>query len=640
MGKMRLSSITIKGMHNIDNKTYDLKNFNYLNGLNGAGKTTIMQAIQFALLGYIPGTDKRKEAIFRHAGEPEMTVTLNIDDGGPGIQIIRKYIKTSKDIVTTCDVTPVGFALQDIMQGLELPVCNFDEFVGMTSNKLKDWFMWFLPASDDPIVWNKVLDDAIVDYGKILHPEFVKEIKDSAAKLPEGLEGIRQFNEQLKSVLSFKKGEATRVQSTIQSLIFYDDCDEGLNSDSLKQDIAAAILKRDELKRQQLLSSQNAQIKKDIEALGLPANLIEADKGYAELTSRLQSLSSKSDEEPDVSKYQQIITTCNEKITAKKVDQQNKRFMINERQKVIDGKGVCPYTNGTCVEISKLVDEYALEVAELTKEISEIDAELIKINADMSKAQGQITSIQTEFNNARRIREQELQQVNQDIRIIEQSYTKLISLQSRLTSVSSDMTDVEFIIHIQTLEGDMQSKQELIAKIEANKRYNELTDTLTKEKYQTEQDIEILKDWIKLTDVNGLQSKVMDKPFEGLADKMTTYLKKFFVDDSIKAKFYLSEKANSFSFGIFRDNIYISFDQLSGGEQCLYTLALLTSIVDTDDINMPLVLVDDLLDHLDRPRIDALFEALYGLDSVQIILAGVQECKHENASEFVIEVSR
>ena len=63
---MRLTSIRIVGMHKVEDKTYQLKDFNYLYGQNGAGKTTIMQAIQLAILGYIPGTNKTKSDVFRH----------------------------------------------------------------------------------------------------------------------------------------------------------------------------------------------------------------------------------------------------------------------------------------------------------------------------------------------------------------------------------------------------------------------------------------------------------------------------------------------------------------------------------------------------------------------------------------------
>ena len=68
---MKIKSIYIDGLHNAVNKTYDFGDMVYIFGHNGAGKSTILQAIQFALLGYFPGTAKTKEAMLRHSPKKE-----------------------------------------------------------------------------------------------------------------------------------------------------------------------------------------------------------------------------------------------------------------------------------------------------------------------------------------------------------------------------------------------------------------------------------------------------------------------------------------------------------------------------------------------------------------------------------------
>ena len=67
---MKVKSVGISGMHNVTKQTYNFDNVNYLYGLNGAGKSTILQAIQLGILGYIPGTAKRPADIFKHANGP------------------------------------------------------------------------------------------------------------------------------------------------------------------------------------------------------------------------------------------------------------------------------------------------------------------------------------------------------------------------------------------------------------------------------------------------------------------------------------------------------------------------------------------------------------------------------------------
>ena len=97
--------------------------------------------------------------------------------------------------------------------------------------------------------------------------------------------------------------------------------------------------------------------------------------------------------------------------------------------------------------------------------------------------------------------------------------------------------------------------------------------------------------------------------------------------EDVSAKFNLEAKANSFSFGLIRYDRYIEFDYLSSGEQCLYTLAMMMCITEKSSSRLNLILVDDLLDHLDKTNAETLFESLSKVEGIQFILAGVQECR-------------
>jgi DNA repair exonuclease SbcCD ATPase subunit len=144
------------------------------------------------------------------------------------------------------------------------------------------------------------------------------------------------------------------------------------------------------------------------------------------------------------------------------------------------------------------------------------------------------------------------------------------------------------------------------------------------------------KAWVKATDVNGLQTEIMKQPFNQLADKMTGYIQTMYGRDDIKAYFYVSSKANSFSFGMIRDNKYMSYDLLSSGEKCLYTLALMICIIDNSKSPLKVVLLDDALDNLDDVAIENTFTALKNITNIQFILAGV---KHSaNASDVIVNV--
>ena len=154
---MQISRVTIIGMHNVNNVTYDLNQLNYLFGSNGAGKSTVLQAIQLAILGYIPGTDKNKTAIFRHANGNTMSVYVQFDNG---VSIYRLYQQTGKEIKATVQISPDTVDMATVLNGMELPIFDFNEFIGMTANKLKDWFINFLPQDDTDIDWNTELIQA------------------------------------------------------------------------------------------------------------------------------------------------------------------------------------------------------------------------------------------------------------------------------------------------------------------------------------------------------------------------------------------------------------------------------------------------------------------------------------------------
>ena len=158
---MKISSITIKGMHKIKEKTYTFNDLNYLFGSNGAGKSTVLQAIQLAILGYIPGTEKNKTAIFNHSNGKSMEVTIMFDDGS-GIERSWEMDKT-----LTASVRCIGEIEEpdDIMQNLDLPIYDFSEFMNLSANKLKDWFVNFLPTDAYTVDWSTELYAAVKHLG-------------------------------------------------------------------------------------------------------------------------------------------------------------------------------------------------------------------------------------------------------------------------------------------------------------------------------------------------------------------------------------------------------------------------------------------------------------------------------------------
>ena len=208
-------------------------------------------------------------------------------------------------------------------------------------------------------------------------------------------------------------------------------------------------------------------------------------------------------------------------------------------------------------------------------------------------------------------------------------YATLNMLRSQLVPVSDviDFTDVD---------DEIKELEDTLVKLKANKLYSETIDSLTSEMFKVDNEVQIYKHWIELTGVNGLQNMTGDSnPFTNLEDSMNVYLKAVFGDD-VTSKFNLVTKANSFSFGIERKRQYIPFNLLSSGEKCLYTLALMLSLVKVSKSPLKIVMVDDLLDHLDNHNIAELFKSLQTVEDIQMIFAGVKDVD----GEFIVEVEK
>jgi exonuclease SbcC len=591
---MKLSQIKIAGMHKVKEHTYNLENFNYLFGKNGAGKSTVMQAIQLALLGYIPGTDKNKTAIFRHANGPLMEITLHFDDDR---YITRRFEKTAKDVKSSITSNPDGLNIAAIISDLELPILNFSEFVGMTSNKLKDWFINFLPTNGNTVDWNTELTNAITN----LTTDFTiasTVADDITAEYGTGIDSVRSFNEQCKAKISNLKTDIARMQSTVQELIHYDDCDMSLNEADIEKQIHDLELIRDSLvgKSHKLTQNQSiATILESVSAVVGEYSDIKDNPEYTALKDKLLSLQNK---------YADCISKRRElDLSITNLDIENTKM-----RDVVDRGGICPYSSTICDSIKATIAEYEPKIVDNDKRIAEYNA-----------ARQELDNIKNDTNS-------EISDTNLQIQSIESAYAKYNANVPLYDSELAKLSQADIDKERTEVESKLSQLRQQLVEVRANKKYDSLMATLAQDKIKAELDLEIYKAWEKLTSVNGLQSKLMNAPFISFALKITKYLKAFYAGSDVSAQFHIGEKANSFSFGLIRDGKYIEFDLLSSGEKCLYTLALSLAIVDSSDSELKLLLVDDLLDHLDPENIENCFSTLYNDTSVQMIIAGVQPC--------------
>lgn len=602
---MKVKSVIIEGFHNVLRKKYDFEDINYLHGLNGAGKSTVLQAIQLGLLGYVPGTNKTKQGIFSHSNSHTMAVKLILDDDGKKVSVQRIWTKAKSSVTENLEIEPDTCDIKSLISEVELPLFNFDEFAHMTANTLKDWFINYLPRQTYKTDWKSVLKDSMDKKGssfyETLGDDFINESVSAILDFHvEGLEEVRQANAYFKSQLSFMKSELTRKASTIQSLIYYDDFDNvhtpeellSMISDVERRIVNSTVVVENHKKFDAL--------KKELDSIDYPACV----KVVEELSEKIEDLKKKHSE------YEAEYKEKSSKFL-------DFKHQAKSYDSVISSGGVCNFTNKKCEEISSLVDAYKKVVEDLNAKSSEYNASANEVYNKMQDVSCLIHTYESELYRAKN----EVMRYNS----LESAYESI--------DVQENHEDLD------DLNKTLESYKEMYAKASANKKYNELNDVIVKDKYRIEQSIEVLKAWVDLTGVNGLQAQSNgDNPFDILADEVDKVLSNLITNRKVSCKFNSEGKANSFSFGVYSEDSYVPYNLLSSGEKCLFVLSLFIALLNYNHSSLNLILIDDFLDHLDDDNFQKIFEVLKERTNIQFIFAGVKPVSSSICN--VIEVER
>lgn len=602
---MKVQSITIEGMHGTDRKTYEFGDLTYLHGPNGIGKSTALQAIQLALLGYIPGTNKTKSGVFRHAKDRAMSVTLNLDDDGRSLMIKRSWVSAKSQIVDKVETIPDGLDVRSLIADIELPLFDFNQFVSMTANQLKDWFINFLPSDEVQTDWKAVLTNGLIDEGVVGADAVVEQVVAEIASLNlSGMDEIRAANSMFKQGQSFKKSEVDRLTSTVRTLVHHDDVGD-LNLDQVQAKISEANTFSDYCHQREMAVARNEDKLANLKALeseGITAASANEDPRGVEYLNNIETNQAKVDE----------LRSVKDKL------QSELEALLAERgalSAVLRGKGICSFTGKKCDDISRLYEEYVKRDAAISEEAEQLREKINSAVSDLTMAES-------------------------SIRADTQAHVDLMRKYDLRDKIKSTIVDVPY----QNIAGTSADwKQEALrlmdvaSKIKANIQYEKLSQDVLKEKYAAELEAEAYKVFVKLTGVNGLQSQAgSSNTFLNFAANLAPKLAALFGDETVGAGFDIQEKANTFSFGIYRNDTYIPYDLLSSGEKCIYVLALSVQLLEYSNSPLKLVMVDDLLDHLDDNRIQQVFDAATsGLGDAQFIFAGV---KNVTAEGCVIEL--
>ena len=619
---MKISSVTIEGMHKLGQpKKYTFNNLTYLYGPNGSGKSTVLEAIQLALLGYIPGMNKKNDAIFKHANSSVMRISLMFDNGS---SIERRFINTGKGISTSVITDPEGLDIESLVRDVELPIFNWSDFTGLSANQLKDWFISFLPEASDNIDWEKELTDSVESLNAVNKSDIIKRELDAIQSLAadtnadvNSLSFVREVNRTIKDDIACEKANIQRDTATLQNLTRYDDV-PSVSYSQLQSEIEEATAKRNRLIASRRQFEQNAKIALEIQSLNLSASSLEDDGEYIRLQDQLKEKNKQLSELEE--RYAAAYT---EHLDAEKIlsDVMVELKIASASIRESNDSGICPFTNEECSTAAKYVESKKAEIEESEIKVHTAEEKVNDTNRMLQAATSEKLACASTIH-----------EIKNQIARLTSMYERRDQLNNLLVPVDGeDLIDTD----PEVIKDEIDNKMEMLRKISANEAYDEMSSNITKSKFESELRLTLLKNWEKLTGPNGLQTQLMDKPFLNLADELSDVLTQL-MNEPISAKFNLSDKANSFSFGIVRDEKYIPFEVLSSGEQCMYVAAMMIHIVRNAKSALKVILIDDLLDHLDDSHMNSLLTSLSSIEDIQFILAGAK--KYEGNEDIVVSI--
>ena len=553
----------------------------YICGNNGRGKSTILQAIQLALLGYIPGYGKKVSDIFQHATDRQMLVAIYFDTGE---WIRRVYTKTSKGVDTDVICNPDGFDIKIVTDKIELPILNFNALLGMTANQLKAWFTNNMFTANKQIGWETVLHDAI--------PEGISDREGIAVDVFDYInvnrllstEDVPRVSEYVKAVLSAKKAELNRLNSTLQTLVYYDDIPADRTLEEVKAEYDTIKDIENNLVRYHKVQLRISELQDTIQN--------KCRDVYDDPKEFKTKLDQMVDEQKEFYRLIEDITDKHRMLNAKRND-------IYRQLQELDGKtGICPVSKKHC--------EY-MEADETL--VTSLETKRDEITEEMNKYASQ----KAQFHDDYALTEMEIRNMQGLWDLYTRSKTELESLEVPDIDVSK--------YTVESCKAKEDALMEEIKHITANEAYTKIHDSTLAEKFAIEGSIEILKAYDKLTGPNGIASALLKGDFDDMAADISDIISRI-LKEYVEVKFNISESANSFSFGIQRGNDYISYEMLSSGEKCIFAIALMQSILNRLNPHIKIIMADDIFDHLDKENIDKLIQYMYNEDE-QFILAGV-----------------
>lgn len=295
-------------MENIkgQNTVQELTGRDIILGSNGVGKTTRLQALGMALMGYVPGQGKKADETFKLASADSMTVGLNTEDFSFTREFKKKVTKskdgsTKESIQQSLNVSPskgetkIAEKEARILAEMgNLPVMlDFNEFLGLSDSKRREFIYNLAGFNSEKWTKDKVREylenNLLTTELEVNSPEQYELMKsiieDVLKEYPEKYDitsGLQSMLDWTKTKLSYWNDEKKRAQAAVQKLgelkNKLNDTDRNLKAN--KEEIEKL---QEELVKVEKQISEDTQKKKNIDARLAKTEQLKKSISYEEL---------------------------------------------------------------------------------------------------------------------------------------------------------------------------------------------------------------------------------------------------------------------------------------------------------------------------------------------------------------------
>lgn len=494
--KLHMLSLTVRGFKGFaEETTFSFGDMNTITGHNGQGKSSIADAIAFAITGVSFYGGARLDHLY-HQNTRDISVVLEFaDESGAVRRLSRRRVKDNMDL--TLDERPITQRDLTIMFGerdLFLSIFNPRYFIDVLGTKGRDLLERYLPEIPQDEVMKHLSEHSqdILNQQQFLSAEaFAKKLREEIAQLKRDMIYTQGQKDLQRTQAEGNANQLAAKQEQYQQLTSEADVLEtrrttGFDGSSLTDRLADLYARHDELVREQPAGPElTAELDAQIQAAAQALEQIRAREYQSKYIQPLSDVQAKIDTlGKEVSRQKHIVAglkpgvqcpMCKQTVTETTLPQVRREFTVSVNDLCRQGRE----QTGQLNELKEL-DAKALEKFEEFKQ-----ADIAKAETTLNDLKARRADLVENAQKESAQRRQEIDQLHSEIqnteldleygRLDQEDYERLLSIREQLVTLSAEINvlteqasaPAPTMLDMAQLEAEKKQKEEILAALAA-----------------------------------------------------------------------------------------------------------------------------------------------------------------------------